>query len=1560
MLSRFAALLMTFGLAPLIAQSPGAILVDGPGPWRDDRWALAVTEFSGLLSDSGYLVTTVSPVDLPSVLGPISTNSPGALLAVPSLESLPATALNAIVMHLNFGANLMASGGEPFRDPLYLTPDGNWLDAAAYQAALGTAPPQAFGAPPHFGTLSPSSEQFTNSAGLRVPIPRGRGISAVSDQDGRCRFIGDFQSPAATVFVPNTPLFLNGNLIITQANIVWLPWPQIFDPQRAELVSALRGIRLGLHLTSAGPSQILWLPGEDVTGSANIINTSNGPVQATIEWSISGSSGIIPQAAISVATNTGGATIPLDMGQLASGDYTLTFHLMAGDQEVDRIDSPVRVLDPTLSRQPDQKIRVQNGAFYAGGQRVFLEGVNYWPRNTPSLSIADFNSYSWLDPLFYDPGFIEADLSLIASLHFNLVNIRYSLLPNDWPQQARALIDFLERCRAHGIWVRIDVPATRSNNAYAGDFNAPLESYLEAAYLPGNDRVFSYELLWEPFLGPQNQGGYGGFVNGTYESNVGRAIIDPDWRNWVNDQYGSLANAQQVWGIAPPLDNSGQLTNPLDTQIENDGPWRIMVAAYRRFVDDYFGRNLGVIAREIRRTDPDTLLSYRNWATMTETHNSQMGYDIGTAAAHLDFFSPENYDGSPTWPDDRKWGLVTAYSRYRTGGKPVQWTEFGADIGPNYGTPASRAAQATLCDTIMRQVNDDGSNAATVWWWPGGSNPTDQSDFGIIDPDGTPRDCASNMAQWAMTFAAAPPDLGPGSPLTLTVDRDADARGQYGVFLNWQNSYVQGRQAGQPVVLVDQGTGTDTSTMPLIQVGNAPYTGLGPLKFANAEFGGIHIVCPSLDVTVENGSQVQIPSGAACQFTPTLVNTGEAQWLPTAASKGGVLLHTNIGDVPLTSSVPALQRILMGSLAVTMGQSTINLSGRMRAPDSDDFGEVLNLALIVDSTVTGSCAISLSPTSAVSAPAGGVNGTISVTAAAGCNWTASSPQPWVTLTPGAGSGSAQVAYAIPANTGPLRQTTITIAGHPFTVVQAAAANPGSVQPPNLSQTNLNFGSQTTGTASAALNVTLTNTASGTLNLASVSIGGPNGADFTQTNTCGSSIATSATCSISITFVPSGVGARMASLFITGNISGGPLAISLSGTGTGTNPNPVIQAIVDSWGYTAGIAPGLWVAIGGTNMAGPPQSWNLSGVEQLPTTLAGVTVTFNGTPAALAYVSATQINALVPASLTPGPVQVVVEVNGVSSSPFTIAATATHPAIYAPANSDGSIFFVTAALQGTGFLVGNSATDSRVARAVFPGDVLDLYMIGLGATADPSKFITDKVFTGAFPVSANVAATVGGEPAPVIFAGLTSPGLYLVRISIPPDLAPGPQPIQVSTGSTSAGGAQTRSSLVLMIGAAPPNLVQNGSFESALIGTWNFNVDASLGAAATIQRTTSTEVDGVFSVQVTVTSATTNQTNAGAVQLSQMGLPLQQGQIYRLQFWAKADAAQTIAFALAGNGVNSQNYGLNSSVLLSGTWQQYVFYFQTTATDPAAQLDFYFGDQTGNIWLDAVALEGTSQ
>ena len=222
----------------------------------------------------------------------------------------------------------------------------------------------------------------------------------------------------------------------------------------------------------------------------------------------------------------------------------------------------------------------------------------------------------------------------------------------------------------------------------------------------------------------------------------------------------------------------------------------------------------------------------------------------------------------------------------------------------------------------------------------------------------------------------------------------------------------------------DAGTGTDTSTMPLIQVGGPPYAGTGPLKFANAEVASIHVACPTLDVTVENKFGAAIPVGAVCQITPTLVNTGEAKWLATSAASRGVMLHTTAGDIPLTAALPSMQRTAMGPLTITMPASGMIVTGRMQIAGVGAFGEAFTLQLSPDTTSTGSCATTLSSTGPISAPAAGATGTIQVSTPAGTgNWTTYLfPQQWATVTPASGSGNGAATYTIAANLGSARQT----------------------------------------------------------------------------------------------------------------------------------------------------------------------------------------------------------------------------------------------------------------------------------------------------------------------------------------------------------------------------------------------------------------------------------------------------------------------------------------------------------------------------------------------------------
>ena len=70
----------------------------------------------------------------------------------------------------------------------------------------------------------------------------------------------------------------------------------------------------------------------------------------------------------------------------------------------------------------------------------------------------------------------------------------------------------------------------------------------------------------------------------------------------------------------------------------------------------------------------------------------------------------------------------------------------------------------------------------------------------------------------------------------------------------------------------------------------------------------------------------------------------------------------------------------------------------------------------------------------------------------------------------------------------------------------------------------------------------------TLSINSIVVSGTNASDFSQSNTCSSSIAPAGNCEITVTFSPAGTGARSATVQITDNGGGSPQIINLTGTG----------------------------------------------------------------------------------------------------------------------------------------------------------------------------------------------------------------------------------------------------------------------------------------------------------------------------------------------------------------------------------------------------------------------------
>lgn len=125
--------------------------------------------------------------------------------------------------------------------------------------------------------------------------------------------------------------------------------------------------------------------------------------------------------------------------------------------------------------------------------------------------------------------------------------------------------------------------------------------------------------------------------------------------------------------------------------------------------------------------------------------------------------------------------------------------------------------------------------------------------------------------------------------------------------------------------------------------------------------------------------------------------------------------------------------------------------------------------------------------------------------------------------------------------------TWTLSYTPYTYPHPLA---GGTAPPTapavtLSPGSLNFGTQQIGATSSSLPVQLTNSGDATLNISSITISG----DFAIfTNTCGATLDTSASCTVSPNFTPTVSGARTGTLTFNTDASTSPDTVSLSGTG----------------------------------------------------------------------------------------------------------------------------------------------------------------------------------------------------------------------------------------------------------------------------------------------------------------------------------------------------------------------------------------------------------------------------
>jgi hypothetical protein len=127
---------------------------------------------------------------------------------------------------------------------------------------------------------------------------------------------------------------------------------------------------------------------------------------------------------------------------------------------------------------------------------------------------------------------------------------------------------------------------------------------------------------------------------------------------------------------------------------------------------------------------------------------------------------------------------------------------------------------------------------------------------------------------------------------------------------------------------------------------------------------------------------------------------------------------------------------------------------------------------------------------------------------------------------------------------------------------------GGASPLSASPSSLSFGGTIAGSTSAAQTVTVSNPGTTAASVSSVSASAP----FSETNTCGSSIAAGGSCTVSVTFAPTTTGAANGTLSVASSAPGSPLTVTLSGTGTSSNTDLALNMPVTASSYTQVYTP----------------------------------------------------------------------------------------------------------------------------------------------------------------------------------------------------------------------------------------------------------------------------------------------------------------------------------------------------------------------------------------------------
>jgi len=193
-----------------------------------------------------------------------------------------------------------------------------------------------------------------------------------------------------------------------------------------------------------------------------------------------------------------------------------------------------------LTAHPSDFVRVEGNHFVLGGQRWYPNGINYFPLN--SIRIGETEKprpNHWFSPGVYDPGAIEADLSLLRGLGMNMLALGLPSNPSCWAN----FTDFLERCQRYQFKIFLFLEMADPLGASFENLIAVLTD--PTLDLPNRTQIFAYDIAWEPHLGDESS----------------RSRWNGLFSRWLASTYGTLNAASSALGYPLPQSGGGYQAN---------------------------------------------------------------------------------------------------------------------------------------------------------------------------------------------------------------------------------------------------------------------------------------------------------------------------------------------------------------------------------------------------------------------------------------------------------------------------------------------------------------------------------------------------------------------------------------------------------------------------------------------------------------------------------------------------------------------------------------------------------------------------------------------------------------------------------------------------------------------------------------------------------------------------------------------------------------------------------------------------------------------------------------